>query len=122
MIDRPSNDLDVSTDIAVASYLVPVLGWLFILLFRKKNPFAVYHARQAVLLTIVAVGAPIVWAVVAWIVAQFPFGGLLAAFLFSLVIAVYFGVIIAWLGGIVHALKAEYRPIPIFGGWVRRWL
>lgn len=107
-----------NTDLALLAYLLPIAGWLYVLLLHKNDEFAVYHAKQALSLTLFAVGLPLVWAVGSWLFLWIPYGGLIAAYAFSLVIGAYFGLFIAWLFGVANALKAETKPVPFFGGWL----
>jgi uncharacterized membrane protein len=98
------------------SYLLSLPGALFVLLARQNHPFAVYHARQSLRLAIIGIAAPLVWAVVAWILAWIPLvGGMLGVVLFALVLAAYVGVLISWIAGMVYSLKGQVRPMPFFG-------
>jgi uncharacterized membrane protein len=106
---------------AFLSYLLGVLGWLYMLAFRRKDTLARYHAKQSLGITIVAVGAPAVWAVAAWIVTWIPLvGPLVAAASFSLVIATYALLTVCWVVGMVYALQAKIEPIPVVGRWAER--
>ena len=102
--------------LAFISYLLSLPGALFVLLGRQDDAFAVYHARQSLRLAIIGIAAPLVWAVVAWILAWIPLiGGMLGVILFALVIATYVGVLISWIAGMIYSLKGQVRPIPLFG-------
>ena len=107
--------------LAFIAYLVPVFGWLYVLLFERKDEFAVYHARQSMVLTITAVVTPLIWAVAAWVLAWVPLvGSLLAAFLFALVILIYLFLVAVWIVGMVNALRALAKPLPVVGEWAER--
>lgn len=109
-----------SRTLAFLSYILLVVGALFILFFRRQDEFAAYHARQSLLLVVGAVLAPIVWYVAAWLVMWIPgVGGALGLGLFSGVLGVYLALIYGWLRGLVGSLRAERNPIPLFGEWVR---
>jgi uncharacterized membrane protein len=106
---------------ALLAYLLPIFGWLYVLLFRRKDEFALYHAKQSVMLTVTAVGAPVAWALVAWIVSWLPLAGpIIAAALFALVILIYTFLAVAWVIGMVYALQAKIKPVPVLGGWAER--
>ncbi|MCK4472196.1 MAG: hypothetical protein KAW49_10470 [Anaerolineae bacterium] len=108
--------------LAFLAYLLPIFGWLYVLLFHKKEKFAVYHAKQSMMLTITAIGAQAVWAVIAWVVSWVPFiGPVIAVALFSLVIATYMLLAVVWITGMIYALQAKARPIPVVGGWAQ-WI
>lgn len=107
--------------LAFLAYLLSILGWLYVLLFHRKDEFAAYHAKQSLGLTIIAVGTPAVWAVVAWIVSWLPLAGpTIAAASFSLVIVTYVVLIVSWITGMVYALQTKMKPVPVVGGWAER--
>ncbi len=107
--------------LAFLAYLLTVPGWLYVLLFRRDDNFAVFHAKQSAVLTVVAVGAPLVWLVAGWIVSWIPLVGfILAAASFSLVIAAYAVLIADWVIGMVFALQLKRTPLPVVGGWARK--
>jgi uncharacterized membrane protein len=102
--------------LAFVSYLLSLPGALFVLLTRRDDLFAVYHARQSLRLVAVALLTPLIWAVAAWLLAWIPImGGMLGVILFALVIAVYVGVLISWVAGMIYSLKGQVRPMPLFG-------
>jgi uncharacterized membrane protein len=105
-----------SRHLAFFSYLLSLPGALFVLLARQDDLFAGYHARQSLRLALVGLAAPIVWAVIAWILAWIPLvGGMLGVILFALVIATYAGILISWIAGMIYSLKGQVRPLPLFG-------
>ncbi len=107
--------------LAFLAYLLPIFGWLYVLLFQRKDEFAVYHAKQSMILSIIALGAPVAWMAVAWIFAWLPLAGpIIAAALFALVILTYIFLIVTWLVGMVYALQAKMKPIPVVGEWAAR--
>ena len=102
--------------LAFFSYLFSLPGALFVLLARRDDAFGVYHARQSLALAIVGIAAPLLWAVVAWVLAWIPtFGAMLGVILFALVIAAYFGILFSWIAGMVYSLRGQVRPLPLFG-------
>jgi len=108
--------------LALLSYLLSLPGALFVLMARRDDPFAVFHARQSLCLAIVTIATPLIWAIAAWILAWMPLiGGMLGVVLFALVIAAYVGVLIGWIAGIISSLKGEVQPIPFFGAWAASW-
>ena len=106
---------------AFLAYLLPVVGWLYVFLFHRKDEHAVYHAKQSMVLTMTAVGAPAAWALVAWIVSWIPLvGSVISAALFALVILIYIFLAATWVIGMVYALQAKMKPVPVVGGWAER--
>ena len=112
-----------SKHLAFLAYLLSIPGWFYVLLFRRNDKFAVYHARQSMTLTIFALAAPAAWAVVAWVLTWIPLAGsFVGVTLFSLVIAAYVFLGVAWILGMVYALQAKMKPLPVIGGWAERLL
>jgi uncharacterized membrane protein len=102
--------------LAFLSYLLSLPGALFVLLARREDQFAVYHARQSLTLAIIGIVSPLIWAIVAWLLAWIPtFGAMLGVILFALVIATYFGILFSWIAGMIYSLKGQVRPLPLFG-------
>ena len=106
---------------AILTYVLLVIGWAYVLILDRKNEFAIYHTRQSIMLVLVAIGSFIVWAVFAWLISLIPLvGAFVAASTFSLVISAILAVIFGWVMGIIHAARAEWKPVPFFGGWANR--
>jgi uncharacterized membrane protein len=105
---------------AVLVYLLPVLGWLYVFFFHRRNSLALYHLRQAIGLVVFLVVILIAWGVVGWLLAWVPYLGVLSIALFALVVSAYFYGIVAWLFGIYNALSDRESPLPLFGRWASR--
>ncbi len=105
---------------AFLAYLLLVIGWIYVLVARRDDRFALYHTRQSIALVLVAIGVVIVWAVAAWIMTWIPFvGQLLAAASFALVMLTYMLLFVFWLMGMRQALTAKAKPLPLAGRWTR---
>jgi uncharacterized membrane protein len=108
---------------AFLAYLLPFLGSLFVLLFRRDDRFATFHAKQAIALFVFAIAVPVVWAVVAWILTWIPvIGAMTAVGTFALVMAAWIFAAVTWVYGIVHALRLVLKPLPLVGRWAIRYL
>jgi uncharacterized membrane protein len=106
---------------AFLAYLLPIVGWLFVLLFRKDDRFAVFHTKQSIMLVVAAIVVPLVWAVVAWILTWIPtFGAMTSVALFALVVAAFLVLLVDWILGMVNALRGKMKPLPMVGAWVDR--
>lgn len=106
--------------LAFLSYLLLVVGALYVLLFRRKDEFAVFHARQSLVLVVGVLLVPAIWYAIAWLVMWIPgVGAPLGLGLFSGVLAAYLALIFGWLRGLSDSLAARQRAIPVFGGWAR---
>ena len=107
--------------LAFVAYLLSLPGALFVLLARRDDPFATYHARQSLAIVGAALAAPLAWLIVAWAAAWIPLAGVVIGLtLFALVIAAYAGLVVSWIVGMVFALQGKARPIPLVGSWATR--
>ena len=97
---------------AVLAYLLPVLGWLYVFFFQRKNSLALYHLRQAIGLVVFLIVTLIAWGVVGWLLAWIPYLNVLSIALFALVVSAYLFGIVAWLFGIYYALSDRESPLP----------
>ncbi len=104
---------------AVLAYL-PVIGWLYVYLFQRQNKSALYHLRQSIGLFLFLAAAMAMWAAVAWILAWIPSMAVVGVSLFTLVIAVYLFGLVAWVMGILNAVRDKSNPLPWFGRWASR--
>jgi len=101
--------------------LLSLPGALFVLLARRDDSFAIFHARQSLALAIVALITPLIWGVLAWGLAWIPLvGPMLGVILFALVIAAYIGLFFSWIAGMIYSLKGIVRPIPLIGARATR--
>ena len=100
---------------AFIAYLLPVIGWLIVVLFYRKNPFAMFHLRQAIglfMFLLIMFGG---WAVVAWVIAWIPYMAALSAALFTMVIVSYIYGVVIWIMGMRNALNERVVYLPVFG-------
>src|SRR3990172_1072711 len=104
--------MNTSNFSAFIAYLLPVIGWLYVWLFRRKDAYALYHLRQAIALLCILVIVIADWAIAAWVVAWIPYGFVLSMALFALVITAAFGIGVAWIIGMVNALRGRKVPAP----------
>ena len=109
----------VNIDAALLAYLLPVLGPAYILLLRKDVGFARYHAFQSLTIVLAMILAPAAWILFSLLISLMPFGGVVAAYVSALVVAVYLAVVVSWVTGIVNALRARRVPVPFFGRLLR---
>jgi uncharacterized membrane protein len=102
---------------AFLAYLLGPLGSLYVLIFRRNDHFAVYHAVQSLGLCLVAIGLFAGWLVIGWLIMWIPLGGVLSFGLFGLVIAGWLFAFVVWIIGMVRALKGEVAALPMVGRW-----
>jgi uncharacterized membrane protein len=104
----------------VLAYLIPVIGWLYVFFFQRKNSLAVYHLRQSIGLFLFLIGTMVGWAVIAWVLAWIPYMAVVSIALFAIVMAAYLFGVVAWLLGLSNALSNRSAPLPLFGQWANR--
>jgi uncharacterized membrane protein len=108
---------------AFFAYLLSVVGAVFVLLFRRDDQFAVYHAKQSLGLIVLAVVILVAWGVAGWVISWIPFIGFIFAIAaFALVIAGYITLVISWIVGMRYALNGQVQPLPMVGGLIQRFL
>ena len=106
---------------AFLAYLLLIFGWLYVFLLRKEDKLALFHAKQSLVLTLIAVGTPLIWGIFGWLIAFIPFiGPIVAVALFSLVIVIYIFLVASWLIGMVYALQAKSKSLLFVGSWAER--
>ncbi len=112
--------MNTQSSLSAAIAYIPLIGWIYVYLLQRKNPLAVFHLRQSVGLVLFLIGALVVWAIVAWLVALIPYMAAFSVTLFTVVMAVYFFGAVTWVMGILNALKNKSTPLPLFGQWANR--
>ena len=106
---------------AFLSYLLLIPGWLFVLIFRRKHPSELGHARQSMVINLVPLLALVLWFVLTWLLIAIPIMGPLTAwFAFAIVITILFFLIALWITGMIRALRGEQKPLAIVGGWAAK--
>ena len=106
---------------AFLSYLLLVPGWLFVLIFRRKHPSELGHARQSLMITLVPLLALVLWFVLTWLLLAIPIMGPMTAwFAFAVVLAVGIFLIALWFAGMIRALRGDQKPLAIVGGWAAK--
>ena len=101
---------------AFIAYLLLIFGWLFVMIFKRGDEFAVFHAKQSLRLTIYLVAIPAAWALGAYFVALIPFvGPILASATFTLVMVAILRCSSPGSIGMSNALRARWAQVPMFG-------
>jgi len=105
---------------AFLSYLLLPVGWLYVLIFGRRSMLAVFHCKQSITLVAFVVIVSAVWAGATWLLAWIPLGAVFGIAFFSLVMAAWAFGAVAWLIGMVNALRGEMVELPIVGQWSQR--
>ncbi len=104
---------------AFIAYL-PVIGWIYILIFQRRDSFAMFHVKPSIGLFLFLIAVLLGWVVAARVIAWIPYGAVFSVALFALVIAAFIFAVIAWVVGLVSALQGRVALLPIFGGMANR--
>lgn len=83
---------------AFLAYLLNIVGFIIVLLVKKDDKFAMYHAKQSLVLFVAWVVICVVGLVIPFIL---PIGGLL--------------LLILWVIGVINALTGKEKPLPLIG-------
>jgi uncharacterized membrane protein len=100
---------------AFLAYLLGIIGFLIVLLAKKDNEFAMYHAKQSLVLSIAAMAIGVVNS--ALFFTPIPILGGLIHLALSLA---GLGCFILWIVGIVNALGMQKKPLPIIGEYAEK--
>jgi uncharacterized membrane protein len=102
--------------IAFLAYLLSIVGAFYVLFARRKEEFAVYHARQSLGIGGIAIGLLVGWFIVLWVLTWIPWiGFILGIAIFALVIAAYIMLTISCIRGMMNALQLKKQPVPVVG-------
>lgn len=105
---------------AFIAYLLPVIGWIYVGVFQRKNPFAIFHLRQSVGLVLFLILATVVWGLVTWLLAWIPYAFIAGIALFTLTLSTYIFGLVAWILGMVNVLRDREDLLPIIGPYSNR--
>jgi uncharacterized membrane protein len=97
-----------------------VIGWIYLGLFQSKNQFARFHMRQSVGLFLFLILITAAWGMVAWLLAWIPYAFVFGIALFSLPLASYIFGTIAWMIGMINALRCREAYLPVIGSYSSR--
>lgn len=105
-------EIDEGKTFAILSYALGLVGLPFFLvpLIMRNNGFALYHAKQCLMLWIVGmVGGTVCGVLMAVCI------GIILLPLFSI------GMLVLDILGLVNAVKAEAKPLPVIGKYANDW-
>jgi uncharacterized membrane protein len=105
---------------AILTYVLPVIGWLYVYFFKREDEFAVFHLKQSIGLIIFLIGTFLLWAITAWILALVPYMAVFSVALFTMVIVAYIFGFIVWVTGILHVLRNQMIPLTGIGNRANR--
>ena len=110
-----SNDIEEGKVCAILAYIVFIVGliWFFADEKMRKNKFAAYHVKQAIVLAITAVIIGILASVIVSIFAFIPiFGWFLIG---PLIWILWLAILVLAIIGLINAVQGQMKPLPIIG-------
>lgn len=102
------------------AYFLPVIGWIYLGFFQKKNQFARFHMRQAIGLCLFLLLVIVGWAVLVWLLAWIPYAIVIGIALFSMPVVAFVFCVIAWFIGMSNALRCQVAYLPMIGSYSNR--
>lgn len=108
----PSQEVEEGKAFAILSYALSIIGLPFFLvpLIMRNNEFALYHAKQCLMIWLLAVVGGVVSAILSFICIGVILGAALAVFVLVLTII-----------GIINAANGEQKPLILIGKWGEDW-
>jgi uncharacterized membrane protein len=102
-VSSEPSGIDEGRLFAFLAYLLSIIGFLIVLLAKKDNKFAMFHAKQSLVLFFGWVISGVVWVLPLPLV-----GPLIAGVLYALVM-------ILSIVGIIYALTGQETKLPVVG-------
>jgi Chloroplast import component protein (Tic20). len=94
---------------------IPVIGWIYVLLLKRQDALPMFHVRQSIGLFILLAASFAAWVALTWVLGWIPFGFMVGVALFTMVITVFIFGIVAWVTGIIYALRGRIDLLPLIG-------
>ncbi|MDP3556086.1 MAG: hypothetical protein Q8T03_01855 [Bacteroidota bacterium] len=110
--NNPQTSAEQAKTVAIVSYFT-LIGWIVALIMHgnAKSSLGAFHLRQMLGLMILAVATSLIRIPLLFI----PFLG------FGINSAISICLLILWILGLVAAINAEEKPIPILGNLFQKW-
>jgi len=103
---------------AILAYVLVGIIWYFADEKMKKNSFAKFHTKQALVLLIVNIVLMIAASILAAVLVWIPFVGWIIMSLIWTVISL--GIFILWLIGIINAASKKEKELPVIGHFAEK--
>ena len=104
---KHSKEVEEGKAFAFLGIFLAIIGFIIVLLAKKENKYAMFYAKQGLVLTIAYVIIMVIMMVpiIGWIVG--PLGWIL--------------LFILWIIGLVYSLSGEMKPLPIIGKYAKHF-
>ena len=111
MAKAASKEVEEGKIFAFLGVFLTIIGFLIVLLTKKDNKYAMYYAKQGLVLFI----AYVILFIAGWILMFIPFLGWLIMAIAWIVL------LILWIIGIVYSFSGEEKPIPLIGKFAEKF-
>lgn len=111
-INSKNSSQDDSKTYAIIAVLLSIIGFLIVLLSKKEDKYAMFYARESLVLFIAGVIASIISAILTWI--SFGFFYYIGWILWVLVI-------VLWIIQIINAASGQEKSTPIIGEFAKKF-
>lgn len=98
---KPMNKGDETKLFAFLGVFLTIIGFIIVYATRKQDKYAMYYAKQGLVLFIAYI--------IAWAIVIVPVIGWLLS------VPLYIFLLILWIIGIIYSLSGEQKPIPLIG-------
>ena len=105
-----SKDVEEGKIFAFLATFLSIIGFIIVLLTKKDNKYAMFYAKQGLVLFIAAV----VIGIASWILVFIPILGWIAMIVLQIILTVLW--FISW----IYALSGEEKEIPIVGKYAEK--
>jgi len=111
-VNKSANKHDDSDSklFAFLGVFLTIIGYVLVMVMRKDDEYAMYYAKQGLVLFI----AFVIAAVAGWIVSWIPILGQVVTWILNAFI------LVLWLIGIVFSLSGDEKDIPIIGPFAEK--
>ncbi|MFH1972911.1 MAG: hypothetical protein ABIJ18_05550 [archaeon] len=113
MVKKSSADDDKI--FAFLGVFLTIIGFIIVILTKKDSRYAMYYAKQGLILGIIWILVWIVMAILSVMLAFIPIAGPMIAMLIWAVVGI--GLLIIWLISWINALSGQMKPMPLFQGF-----
>lgn len=95
---------------AFLGVFLTIIGFVIVMLVRKDDKYAMYYAKQGLVLFIAGLLVWVISVVLAFLLIGFIIGPILNIIL-----------LILWVIGIIYSLSGEMKPIPLIGKFAEKF-
>ncbi len=103
---------------AFLAMFLGIIGFIVVLLAKKDNKYAMFYAKQSLVLFIVGFGGGIVLSVLGMILGAIPILGFLITGLIAAAFWIF--MLVMWVMGWISALSGQEKYLPLIGEYAKK--